>query len=103
MTERDIVTGRATVDEQYRPTLAPHIRFRFDERRQKWVVLAPERMLMPDDISVEILKRCGGSSLLAEIIDQLATEFDAPRAEIAADVIAMIQDLTDQGIVVHGS
>lgn len=94
-----MMTVRIINSENSKPRFARHVRFRFDERRQRWVVLAPERMVMPDEISVQILKRCTGDQTLAAVIDDLVAEFDAPREEIAADVLALIQDLTDQGIL----
>jgi len=85
--------------EGIKPRFAPHVRFKFDRRRDQWVVLAPERLLLPDENSVEILQRCTGDATLADIIDQLSAEFDAPRGEIAGDVRAMVQDLADKGIL----
>ncbi len=74
----------------------PHVKFRFDDRRQAWIVLAPERLLLPDDQAVEILKLVDGNRTADRIIDDLAGQFDAPRAEIAEDVLAMLQDLIDK-------
>ena len=34
----------------------PYVKFRFDGKRQAWVVLAPERLLLPDEQAVEILR-----------------------------------------------
>ena len=90
---RLIVTG-ATV-----PRFAPHIKFRFDEARQRWVVLAPERLLLPDENSLEILKLMDGARSVDVIVDELAAKFDAPRDVIAADVMAMLQDMADKGTV----
>jgi pyrroloquinoline quinone biosynthesis protein D len=75
----------------------PHVKFRFDETRQRWVVLAPERLLLPDELSVEILQQLDGKHSVDEIVDGLATKFEAPRAEIFADVAALLQDLADKG------
>ena len=36
--------------------LAPHVKFRHDETRGRWVVLAPERLLLPDEPAVVIAK-----------------------------------------------
>ncbi len=94
------MTGRAIVDEAKRPRFAPHVRFRFDRRRDRWVVLAPERMLVPDEIAVEVLRRCTGETAVAEIVDEFTTRFDAPRADISTDVIAVLQDLADKGVLV---
>ena len=62
---------------------APHARFRFDEVRQAWVVLAPERLLLPDEQAVEILRLIDGARDVDAIIDALAGRFDAPRNVIA--------------------
>ena len=78
---------------------APHVKFRHDETRGRWVVLAPERLLLPDEQAVEILKLVDGVRSVDAVIDLLAARFDAPRAVIAADVTAMLQDLADKGVV----
>lgn len=87
------------VTEQTRPVLPRHARLKFDDTRQRWVILAPERVLAPDDIAVEILRLCDGGRSVATIIDQLAAKYTAPRAEIGADVVAMLQDLADKGFL----
>jgi pyrroloquinoline quinone biosynthesis protein D len=92
------MTAPVWIDQEATPRLADHVTMRFDEHRDRWVILAPERVLMPDDIAVEILKRCEGGTV-AEIVDDLARAFDAPREDIAGDVIAMLQDLADKGVV----
>ena len=81
------------------PRLPRHVKFRFDKTRDQWILLAPERVLMPDEIAVEILKRCTGDAPLSRIIDDLATTFEAPRDEIAADVTEMLAGLMTQGLV----
>ncbi len=77
----------------------PHVKFRFDERRQAWIVLAPERLLLPDEQAVEILKLVDGARTINRIIDDLAGRFDAPNAEIAGDVLAMLRDLLDKKVL----
>jgi pyrroloquinoline quinone biosynthesis protein D len=79
--------------------IAPHVKFRHDETRGRWVVLGPERLLLPDDAAVEILKLVDGTRSVDGIIDELARHFDAPRDVIGADVIAMLQDLVDKGML----
>jgi pyrroloquinoline quinone biosynthesis protein D len=78
---------------------APHARFRFDEVRHAWVVLAPERLLLPDEQAVEILRLIDGTRAIDEIIDELASRFDAPREVIAGDVLPMLQDLLDKKVL----
>lgn len=80
--------------------LAPHVKFRHDETRGRWVVLAPERLLLPDEPAVEILKLLDGSRSVGQVVDALAVRFAAPRAVIGGDVTAMLQDLVDKGVLV---
>ena len=75
----------------------PHVKFRFDETRQRWVVLAPERLLLPDELSVEILQLIDGRHALDDIVDALMAKFSAQREEILADVRTLLQDLADKG------
>lgn len=77
----------------------PGVKFRFDETRQAWIVLAPERLLLPDEIAVEVLKRIDGQRTVGQVIDDLVAAFAAPRETIAADVRAMLGDLAAKGIV----
>lgn len=92
---------RLIVAEHSVPTLARGTRLRYDEARQRWVLLVPERVMAPDEIAVEILQLCDGQRSVAAIIDQLAEAYAAPREEIGADVIAMLQDLAGSGFVVE--
>ena len=81
------------------PALARGVKFRFDEVRQRWVLLAPERLFVPDDQAVEILKLVDGSRSLGNIVDDLAARFNAPRDLIAGDVAAMLADLAAKGAI----
>ena len=96
MTAQRLMVGLASVLR-----LAPHIVFRFDETRQRWIMMAPERLMLPDEQAVEILKLVDGRASVAEIVDTLANRFNAPREEIAGDVTEMLQDLADKGCLAH--
>jgi pyrroloquinoline quinone biosynthesis protein D len=93
------VTGRVLIGATSIPRLPRHIKLHFDAARQRWVLLAPERVLVPDEIAMEILKRCNGIAPVAAIVDSLADEFKAPREEVERDVIELLQDLADKGTV----
>jgi len=88
-----------SVSETSRPLLPRHAKLKFDETRQRWVILAPERVLAPDDIAVEVLQLCDGVRNVEQMIDQLAEKYTADRGAIAVDVIAMLQDLADKGFL----
>ena len=87
------VEGRAVLK------FSPHVRYRFDERRKAWIVLAPERLFMPDEQAVEILRLIDGKREIDAIVDELAGRFDAPRDVIAGDVLPMLQDLVDKKVL----
>jgi pyrroloquinoline quinone biosynthesis protein D len=93
MPERMSVNGGAVL------RFAPHVRFRFDETRQAWVVLAPERLLLPDEQAVEILRMIDGEQAVDSIIDELVRRYEAPREVIAGDVVKMLQDLVDKKVL----
>lgn len=93
MSERVIIDGDSV------PALPRHIRLKHDETRGAWVLLAPERVLMPDEIAVEILQRCDGEASVNGIAATLAREFAAPVEEIQGDVIDTLQDLADKGFL----
>ncbi len=79
-------------------SIAPHIVFRFDETRQRWVMVAPERLLLPDEQAVEILKLLDGKVSVGEIVDALTARYTrASRELIARDVTTMLQNLADKG------
>ena len=81
-----------SVSEASRPVLPRHAKLRFDGTRQVWVILAPERVLAPDEIAVEVLQLCDGVRSVADMVDQLAVKYGAERSAIAADVVTMLKE-----------
>ncbi len=81
------------------PAFGRGVKLRFDAVRDAWVLLAPERLFVPDEIAVEILKMIDGVRSIAAIVDDLAVRFDAPRAVIATDVVATLEDLISRGAI----
>jgi pyrroloquinoline quinone biosynthesis protein D len=88
-----------SVSEASRPVLPRHAKLKFDQTRQVWVILAPERVLAPDEIAVEVLQLCDGVRSVGELADLLAQKYAAEREAILTDVIAMLQDLADKGFL----
>jgi pyrroloquinoline quinone biosynthesis protein D len=81
------------------PRLPAGVKLRFDKHRDAWIVLAPERVFVPDPIAREVIKRCDGSASVTAIVDDLAKTFDADRSVIEKDVSALLQDLADKGVM----
>jgi pyrroloquinoline quinone biosynthesis protein D len=92
-------TRHISISESSRPVLPRHARLKYDETRQVWVLLAPERVLAPDEIAVEVLQLCNGARSVGDVADQLAAKYAAGREAILTDVIAMLQDLSDKGFL----
>ena len=82
-----------------RPILPRHVQLKFDKLRERWLLLAPERILVPDDISVEVLHMCDGKASIAALVAELAAKYDAPAEQITRDVFSMLQDLADKGFL----
>lgn len=85
------------IDEAAIPAFRRGVKFRFDAVRDAWVLLAPEKLFMPDEVAVEILMLVDGERSIGAIVDDLAVRFDAPRELIATDVIAALDDLSSRG------
>ena len=94
MSERIIIAAESV------PRLPSHARLRFDKARDRWVVLAPERVIVPDEIALAILQACDGAATVETICERLATQYAAPLAEVRRDVIELLQDLADKGTIV---
>lgn len=92
-------TERLIIGADTRPKLPTYLKLRHDAGRGRWVILAPERVLTPNDNAVAILKLCDGQRSVMDIAAELATEYQAPAEIIQADVITMLQDLADKGYI----
>ena len=93
------MSGPLVIAEGSVPRLAAHVRLRFDKQREQWVLLAPERIFVLDEIALAIVERCQGSATLGDIVDDLARTFEAPRDRVLADAGALLQDFLDKGVM----
>jgi pyrroloquinoline quinone biosynthesis protein D len=81
------------------PRFARGVRLREDPVRGGWSLLAPERVLTPNPIAVEVLKLCDGNRSLSDIVDDLSGRFSVDRARIEADVEALFAELRAKRMV----
>jgi pyrroloquinoline quinone biosynthesis protein D len=94
------MTARMIAELASRPCLAPHRQLRFDKARESWTVQAPERVFLLDETAHAIVSRCDGEKTLAAIVDELCLAYaDAPREAVTADVIKLVQDFADKGVM----
>lgn len=90
--------GPANLPE--RPRLAPGVRLHFDRARDAWVLLGPERVIGTEGPASEILRRCDGKRTVAQIVDELATIYNAGRSQIVGDVEEMLAELMAKRMLV---
>ncbi len=81
------------------PRFRPGVRLHRDRVRDRWVLLAPERVVALDETAHAILAKVDGRASLAAIAAALADEYDADAAEIEADARALFDDLSARGHV----
>ena len=95
MTERTIVTSETVLK------LPRHAKLRFDKARDKWIILAPERVFELDEIAYEVISRCDGERTVTDVVNELCLKFDQVEREVIMnDVVGMLQNLADKGFVV---
>jgi pyrroloquinoline quinone biosynthesis protein D len=88
--------SEAELSADSRPHLLRGVKLKNDQVRKTWVLLAPERFLRLNAISVDILRRCDGQAALASIVDELATTYAADRAVIERDVRVLVSSLVEK-------
>jgi pyrroloquinoline quinone biosynthesis protein D len=89
----------SAIDDTAVPRFGVGMKFRFDATRQAWVILGPERMFVPDEHAVEVLKLIDGQRSVAAIATDLAARFTAPVDVITADILPMLRDLAGSGAI----
>jgi pyrroloquinoline quinone biosynthesis protein D len=89
----------AAITEACVPLLPRSVKLIEDRARGRWVLNAPERVVVPDDTALEILHLCDGERTVDAICDVLAQRYNATPATIRADVIELLQELADKGLV----
>jgi pyrroloquinoline quinone biosynthesis protein D len=89
----------ADISADARPRLPRGVRLVHNEAQGGWVLLAPERVFKADTVAAEILKRCTGAATLAEIVDDLAKAYGAPRDRVQADVTTLLRGLADKRLL----
>jgi len=90
---------RLIVERGTRPQLPAYLKLRHDAGRGRWILLAPERVLTPDETAVAVLKLCDGQRTVEDIVQALAKEYSAPAEVIRTDVLELLQGLADKGYI----
>ena len=91
--------GPDTVTLTSRPALKKFVRLHEDKGRGRTVLLAPEQVLTPNPVAVEVLKLCDGVRSVEDVAKVLSERYDAPTEDIANDIVPVLQNLTDEGLL----
>jgi pyrroloquinoline quinone biosynthesis protein D len=89
----------STIAPESRPRLPRGVRLMHNDAQDGWVLLAPERVFKADAIVVAVVQRCNGEATFAEIVDDLAAKYAAPRERILADVTTLLRGLADKRLL----
>ncbi len=79
-----------------RPYLLRGVRLKHDKVRKCWVLLAPERFLRLNAISVDILQRCDGVAPFAAIVEALTEKYNADSVVVERDIRALLGGLLEK-------
>jgi pyrroloquinoline quinone biosynthesis protein D len=84
-----------TITAESKPVLPRGVRLT-ENPAQGTVLVAPERVFKADGIAAIILKRCDGTLTIAQMADEFAAAYKAPRERILTDIINLLQTLADK-------
>ena len=86
------------ISDATQPRIAKGVRLQVDSATGKTVLLFPEGIVELNETAQEILSRCDGRTL-SEIVSDLAEEYDADVAALAADVRETLTDLQQRKLI----
>lgn len=92
--------GSPVVSEGTVPAFATGVHLRRDWARGRWVLLAPERIVVPDPVCLEVLRSVDGRASVGTIVGSLTERYDADRGTIRRDVIDLLLRLRSHGWLV---
>jgi pyrroloquinoline quinone biosynthesis protein D len=87
-----------TISDAARPRLRKGVRLQTDSATGKNVLLFPEGIMELNETAYEILARCDGRTL-SEIVRELAEDYDADVAALAADVRETLAGLQQRKLI----
>ncbi|MDR3505163.1 MAG: pyrroloquinoline quinone biosynthesis peptide chaperone PqqD [Acidocella sp.] len=81
------------------PRLKPGVRRRYDAARAQHILLAPERVLVLDDIANAVLEKLDGATNIEALCTALAKQYETELETVQADVLELLADLRDKGMI----
>lgn len=93
------MTASPAFTRESRPAFKRGVRLQHDKVRDLWVIQGPERAWLPDETATQILRELDGATPVADIAAKLAARYEAPVETIARDVLALLTQLGEKGLV----
>jgi coenzyme PQQ biosynthesis protein PqqD len=84
-----------------RPRLVTGARLRYDAVREEHVLLIPEGVVRLNPTAAQVLGLCDGERSLDDIVGALAQRYQG--ADIRADVVELVDAMTQRGLVVDAA
>lgn len=84
---------------QTRPRLPSHVRLHHDPVRSAWALLSPEKVMWPDEVSLDILRLCDGATTAEAMVEKLTRDYEAEPETVRADVMEFLQTWADRRLV----
>jgi pyrroloquinoline quinone biosynthesis protein D len=84
-----------------RPRLVTGARLRYDDVREEHVLLVPEGVVRLNPTAAEVLELCDGERSLDDIVGALSARYDG--ADVRADVLELVDALTQRGLVIDAA
>jgi coenzyme PQQ biosynthesis protein PqqD len=84
-----------------RPRLVTGARLRYDEVREEHQLLIPEGVVRLNPTAAEVLELCDGERSLDDIVGALSERYEG--ADLRDDVLALVDAMTQKGLVVDAA
>ena len=84
-----------------RPRLVTGARLRYDEVREEHLLLIPEGAVRLNASAVEVLELCDGARSLDDVVAAVSSRYAG--ADVRDDVLALVDAMAQQGLVVDAA
>ena len=88
------------LNDQSRPALNRGVRLQKDRQTGEPLLLFPEGVLYLSETASQIVQLCDGSTPVEDIIQRLASEYEAEPEALGRDVVECLADLHQRKLVV---
>jgi pyrroloquinoline quinone biosynthesis protein D len=95
----NIVSGSknmSPISDTDRPILAPKVRFKWDNVRQKHLLLFPEGLLVLNQAAQEVITMCDGKHKVITIVGSLSEKY---KTHVDADVREILSRLVEKRLL----